>query len=141
MYNWNLAYVQYCDGGSFSGNRTDALVATVNGTTRDLWFRGGENRLATIQDLASPSLAFFTSLRQLLPWKVGPPIDNHKLADATEVMVTGCSAGAMAAYLHGDKVLDQIRAVAPNLKKAGISPDSGFFMDYEGNGTYSAHHA
>ncbi len=56
MYNWNTAYLKYCDGGSFTGNRKEALNVTVSGKEVSLWFRGAANRDAMIADMASTAL-------------------------------------------------------------------------------------
>ena len=68
MYNWNHVLMKYCDGASFSGNR-DKPLTTKNGTT--IWFRG-KAVLEAIQD-------------DLLA--------KHGLATATDLVVSGCSAG------------------------------------------------
>jgi STAM-binding protein len=103
----------YCDGLSFSGNRPTPL--TVRG--QPLHFRGAANLEAVVNDLRA---------------KAG-------LADATEVLLTGCSAGALAVLLHGDRVSALLRgasgagvgAAAAGLKMTiKLMPSSGFFLDH-----------
>ena len=104
MYNWNIAYVQYCDGGSYSGNND--TTATVQG--RQLFFRGKRIREAVYDSLSK----------------------IHGLGEATDVVISGCSAGGLAAYLHVDLWCDALKRDAPGVKCVGM-PDSGFFLDYQ----------
>jgi len=106
MYNWNAVYLKYCDGGSFSGNNESA--ADYNGAK--LYFRGIRILTAMFQDL----------------------FRNRRLSGATDVVVSGCSAGGLATYLH----LDWWRTNLPsNIRVVGM-PDSGFFRDFEGPPRY-----
>lgn len=50
---------------------------------------------------------------------------NLSLASATDVLVTGGSAGGLSTYLHADFWAD----VVPQAKTVAL-PDSGFFLDY-----------
>lgn len=98
MYNWNHVLMRYCDGASFSGN---AAPTEYNGVT--LHWAGKHIREAVVADLM----------------KAG-------LDKASDVMVSGCSAGGLATYLHTDQWCDAV----PSAKCAGL-PDSGFFLDYQ----------
>lgn len=104
MFNWNQVFVRYCDGGSFSGD--NETVTTYKGTP--LYYRGKRIREAVFDSL----------------------IKKHALAQASDLVVSGCSAGGLATFLHTDQYCDALRAVAPGLKCAGL-PDSGFFLDYQ----------
>jgi hypothetical protein len=106
MYNWNVAYLKYCDGGSFSGNNETATVYQGN----NLYFRGFRNLKAIFEDLSS----------------------NHGLNVATDVVVSGCSAGGLATYLH----VDWWRERLPQKAHVVGMPDSGFFLDYESASHY-----
>lgn len=66
MYNWNKAFLRYCDGGSFSGRNTS--TSTYNGKT--LHFKGNFNLLAIQADL----------------------INKHELLHASDAVISGCSA-------------------------------------------------
>lgn len=101
MYNWNMVFMRYCDGGSFSGN--NATVTTYKG--KKLYFRGMLILDAMLKDL----------------------LENRGLDKATDVVVSGCSAGGLASWLHTDKYRGIINK---NAKVVGL-PDSGFFLDYE----------
>lgn len=102
MYNWNSIHMNYCDGASFSGNNES--VTTYQGTK--LYSRGSRIREAVFEALA------------------------EDLASATDVVISGCSAGGLATYLHTDQWCDAIHAVNPSAKCVGM-PDSGFFLDYQ----------
>lgn len=68
--------VRYCDGGSFTGDRAEPL--TVG--DKQVFFRGARNLKALIAALV-----------------------GRGLAAASTVLVGGCSAGGLSAYLHADK--------------------------------------
>lgn len=101
MYNWNSVFMRYCDGGSFSGN--NQTVTNYQG--HNLYFRGFRILQAMFQDLYS----------------------NRRLNKATDVVVSGCSAGGLATYLH----VDWWHSRLPHSAKVVGMPDSGFFLDYE----------
>ena len=101
---FNLVYVKYCDGNSYAGARDGPL--TVQG--KPLWFRGAAIRESVIDHLRRTA-AF---------------------DDATEILVSGCSAGALAAYLHADSFYATAKAVAPQLRRFAAAPASGFFLDH-----------
>ena len=66
---------------------------------------------------------------------------KYGLSAATEVLLTGCSAGGLSTYLHADFVHDSLTAVAPQLAKFKAAPISGFFLDHdtvEGHPVYGA---
>jgi hypothetical protein len=59
-------------------------------------------------------------------------IQQHGLGQATDVVVSGCSAGGLAAYLHSDKWCDEVHAAGSKAKAKCVGlPDSGFFLDYQ----------
>jgi len=101
MYNWNMVHFKYCDGASFSGNND--TVTNVDGT--NLYFRGWKNQQAYLMDLS----------------------DNHMLQKGTDFVISGCSAGGLAAYLHVDWWAENL----PAASKVRGMPDSGFFLDYD----------
>ena len=104
LHNWNVAYLTYCDGGSFVG---DAVASDAQGA---LHFRGRANKEATLATLLA----------------------RHELASASEVVISGGSAGGLAAFIHADWWCDAIRtATGGSLSKCAALPDSGFFLDYE----------
>ncbi|KAJ9448584.1 Pectin acetylesterase 5 [Diplonema papillatum] len=102
--DFNIVYVQYCDGNSFSGNKDAPMV--VNG--RPLWFRGKRIMDAMLQRLSA----------------------SFNLSLAEKVVLTGCSAGGLAAYLHTEYVHDWFKAHADGLKVFKTVALSGFFLDH-----------
>jgi len=106
MYNWNKIMLIYCDGGSFAGNNNTRSF--FNGT--ELHFKGYKNLIAYKKDLDL----------------------NRNFQKATDVVISGCSAGGLATYLHLDWWREKIRS---STKVVGL-PDSGFFLDYAGPPDY-----
>eukprot|EP00729_Bicosta_minor_P014737 gene14737-17303_t len=79
MYNWNKVHMNYCDGASFSGNNdTVQIYQNVS-----LHWRGSRIRENIVADLMGKGLS-----------------------DASDLMVSGCSAGGLATYLHTDQWCD-----------------------------------
>ena len=103
-------FVRYCDGASFSGNN-ESEILTENGDS--LYFKGFNNLNAVLDVLR----------------------DEYALLDATDVLLTGSSAGGLAVYLHSDYIASYI-GVEENEINFMAMADSGWFMDYEGNGKY-----
>lgn len=101
MYNWNKVLLIYCDGGSFSGNN---FTKTIYNNT-EIFFRGFLNLQSYHKDL----------------------ITNHNFINATDVVISGASAGGLATFLHLDWWKSQVNK---NTKIIGL-PDVGFFPDYD----------
>jgi len=109
MCTWNKVLMRYCDGASFSGN--NLTVAEYKGAK--LHWRGKSIR----EDIAA----------QLF----GPgTLSRPAMSQATDLVVSGCSAGGLATYLHTDQWCDQLKSLSPSAKCVGL-PDSGFFLDYQ----------
>jgi len=107
MYNWNMVYLQYCDGGSFAGD--NEIPAVVSG--QNVYFRGFRNLVAYLEDL----------------------VTKHNLLKGTDVVIGGCSASGLATFLHVDWWQQH---VSTSSKVRGL-PDSGFFLDYDTVQKYS----
>jgi hypothetical protein len=115
--------LRYCDGGSFAGNNNN--VSIVDNTK--LYFRGKRILDGVLQELQK----------------------SKNLKSATDVVISGCSAGGLATYLHADWWASQFGknvkvAALPGLKKERIGvtatlsfflsfirTDSGWFVDLE----------
>jgi len=98
FYNWNVVVLLYCDGSSFSGSRANPVP--YNG--KNVYFRGKNNLIAASQDLLAKGLN-----------------------KATDVIITGCSAGGLATYLH----LDYWRSIIPSSTMVRGIADAGWFLD------------
>lgn len=109
MHDWNLAFLPYCDGGSFSGNNETA--ATYEGES--VYFRGARIREAVAEELTKEEYG------------------HGGLAAATDVVVSGCSAGGLATYLHTDQWCYVVREESNGRAKCVGMPDSGFFVNYK----------
>ncbi|XP_057473509.1 pectin acetylesterase 9-like [Actinidia eriantha] len=96
FYNWNRVKIRYCDGASFAGD-----AKFDNGTTL-LYFRGQSIWKAIILDL--------------LPKGLG---------NAKKALLSGCSAGGLASFLHCDNFTSYLPANA----SVKCSSDAGFFLD------------
>ena len=96
--NYSVVFVPYCDGASFSGNRDEPVV--VNG--RKIYFRGHRILTALVDAL----------------------IENEGLKEAEAIILTGCSAGGLATFLH----LDYVRSRFPYSEVHGLA-DAGYFVD------------
>eukprot|EP00928_Gymnodinium_smaydae_P004994 TRINITY_DN11718_c0_g2_i1.p1 TRINITY_DN11718_c0_g2~~TRINITY_DN11718_c0_g2_i1.p1 ORF type:complete len:415 (-),score=66.56 TRINITY_DN11718_c0_g2_i1:105-1349(-) len=102
MHNWNAVFIRYCDGASLSGDKE--TPANVSGNL--LHYRG-----RAILDAEIKSLLYDRGMKQ-----------------ATDVVVSGCSAGGLATFLHCDHWADAIKKSNPATVVACM-PDSGFFLD------------
>ncbi|KAJ4805015.1 Pectin acetylesterase [Rhynchospora pubera] len=97
FYNWNKVKVRYCDGASFSG---DVETTEQKGST--FYFRGQRIWEAIMDDLVVKGLA-----------------------SAKKALLTGCSAGGLATYIH----CDDFKAFVPKADTVKCMADGGFFLD------------
>jgi hypothetical protein len=98
FYNWTVAILYYCDGSSFSSWRDEPLTSG----SQKVYFRGHGNLLAASNDMLAKGLA-----------------------KATDVIITGCSAGGLSTYLH----LDYWRSIIPSAATVKGVADAGWFLD------------
>jgi len=92
----------YCDGASFSGDATEPVVFR----TQTLYFRG----------------------RRILDSVIADLFANQKFGTATDVLLTGCSAGGLSTFLHADYV----GTLLPNsVTRYKAMPGSGFFLFHD----------
>ncbi|XP_027110301.1 pectin acetylesterase 9 isoform X1 [Coffea arabica] len=96
FYNWNRVKLRYCDGASFAGD------AKFDNGTSLLYFRGQRIWRAIIQDL--------------LPKGLG---------HARKALLSGCSAGGLASFLHCDNLTNYL----PKNTSVKCLSDAGFFLD------------
>ena len=106
LATWSKVWLPYCDGASFSGRNAGTVrFDNGNGTVSDLYFRGAYNLEAT------------------LDWLMTNATTNFSRAET--VVLTGCSAGGLAAYLHADEVAQRV----PPTADFRVAPGSGFFSN------------
>ncbi|KAG0491640.1 hypothetical protein HPP92_005038 [Vanilla planifolia] len=107
FFNWNRVKIRYCDGASFTGDSEYSNGKEV------IYFRGKRIWEAIIDDLLSKGLM-----------------------QAQMVLLSGCSAGGLAAFLH----CDALSQVLPESVIIKCMSDAGFFLDVRdisGNDTFS----
>ena len=97
---WTIVHMKYCDGTGHQGYKKDPVE--YKGTK--LWFRGHN---ATMGQLNSINEKF------------------KLFSAATDIIVTGQSAGGLATFLWSNYITDR----APKDAKVWSVPDSGIFLD------------
>ena len=116
MYNWNSIEIRYCDGASVSGDKKGPT--NVNGT--NLMFRG----------------------RAILDAEIKSILIDRGMDKATDVIVSGCSAGGLATFLHCDHwqaaIAKATTAANGAAAKVACMPDSGFFLDEDRSPLYGS---
>ncbi|KAJ9134920.1 hypothetical protein P3X46_032160 [Hevea brasiliensis] len=95
FYNWNRIKIKYCDGSSFTGD-----VEAVDPKTQ-LYFRGERVWQAVIDDLLAKGMK-----------------------NAQNAILSGCSAGGLAAILHCDK----FKSLLPATARVKCVSDAGYFI-------------
>ena len=100
----NAIYLPYGDGASFSGYRAESWP--VPGKTENLTFRGIKNLDAAVEFAMA-----------------------HGMDAATELVITGVSAGGLSTFLHMDRIAARVRRNSPGVKVRG-APVVGFFLDH-----------
>ena len=112
FWAFNKVYVMYCDGGSFSGN----VDRPVRVGSTSLYFRGKAILRSVIRTL----------------------VQQGGMGGASQVLLSGCSAGGLSTYLHADAVGAMLPSSVTVYKAA---PISGFFLDrttLSGQSVYNA---
>ena len=107
---WTKIFLPYVDGSSQVSDVTEPIAVGK----RTIFYRGARIHRATVETLLAV----------------------EGLSAATDVVLSGGSAGGLATFLHADSWRDAILASSPNAKVVAV-PDSGFFLNYNA----SAHRA
>jgi len=102
-YNWTKIYLPYLDGSS----QTSDLDSPVKVGTQTIYYRGARIHRATVETLLS----------------------LEGLSSATDVVLSGGSAGGLATYLHADSWRSAVLSASPAAKVVAV-PDSGFFLQF-----------
>ena len=118
FWNWTHVYVRYCDGGSFSGNRNDAILIE----NQKMYFRGKRIIDALIDSLNE---------------------NNQLLSKATDIVISGGSAGGLTIVLHSNYIVQNINIIdipKETAKKMNVSNiniaalvNVGYFIKYNGH--------
>ena len=109
-YNWNKVWVGYCDGGSFLGDVDEPVKFDSPFFKKGLLYFRGKAILEAVYD---------SLLR------------TQGLDKATDVIVSGSSAGGLSVMLNIDKISKIIKAGSSAKKKPKVVGvvDAGFFLD------------
>ncbi|KAM7497936.1 hypothetical protein LguiA_022350 [Lonicera macranthoides] len=109
FYHWNRIVIRYCDGSSFTGD-----VEQVD-PVYHVHFRGARVFDAIMEDLL-----------------------ERGMKNASNALLTGCSAGGLASILNCDK----FRALLPTKARVKCMSDGGFFLyarDFFGGYHFETH--
>ena len=112
--NCHCLYLPYCDGASFSGYR------------KEPW---GKNTTGTSTGTGSNSLLTFRGIKNL-DHAVDYAIQHLGMQQATEIVVTGGSAGGLAVFLHADRISKRVQTQINRTIVVRAQPDVGFFLDH-----------
>jgi hypothetical protein len=96
-------FIRNCDGSSFTSSRPDVFTGADDGDDDD------DNNGLYMQG------------KQILDGVLSDLLSTKYLGHASEVVITGCSAGGLAVMIHADSIADRIRASARDLRR----PDAG----------------
>lgn len=102
--NFSVAYLRYCDGGSFTGLNIEPDIA-LNGTG-PLYYAGRHNLNAVLHDL----------------------VEVHGVDKFDHIIVSGCSAGGMACHLHCKSIASFFKGLNTAFDVRCIC-DAGMFID------------
>ena len=106
--DWSMAYVIYCDGASFSGNRSRPVEAEGVRGGRKLFYLQGS--------------AILRSILQHL-------VQRRGLHAVREVIFGGTSAGGFAVVRHCNPVGQRLFQWLPSLARFSCIVESGVFLD------------
>ena len=117
----NLVMLNYCSSDSWSGRKSDVPLRSVDDATKgySVHFQG-----ATISEAA------FTALERGV---TGMP----KLTDATDLLISGDSAGASAVRTHLDRIAARMKTISPNARVRG-QMEATFYPDFNGKQGFPA---
>ena len=98
---WSKVYLKYCDGSGHQGTRSEPVAYKE----RKLYFRGNNITIAQFKAI-DEALGLFSG-------------------KVSQVVLSGCSAGGLAAYHWANYLTDNL----PSSAKLWVIPDSGIFLD------------
>jgi hypothetical protein len=107
-FEWNWVYMLYCDGHYYAGANTSTTLAPHRKKTEELYFRGAFNVEAILSTLGLTKAAHAASMG----------------VEATDVLVHGCSSGAVAVFSNAD----HIRSLMPSNIRVAAAANSGYYM-------------
>ena len=123
--NWATAYVKYCDGGSMTGTREDSTPQR-NGSSGPLWCKCCRRLELLPAFLTSSSNPCTDRGKYNLDAQLEHMVAAHSLKTFDRIILSGCSAGGMACYIHCDYVHDFFAPI-----DVKCICDAGIFLDVE----------
>ena len=108
-YNWNKIWIPYCDGASFMGDQDETTPVDFSFFKGGLYFRGAAIIKAVYDNL----------------------IKDFGVDKATDVIISGSSAGGLTVMLHIDRIARWIKdssKLDKSPRVVGVS-DAGYFLD------------
>ena len=102
LHNYTLVFLHYCDGASFSGD----AAAAAQSPEGPVYYRG----------------------KRILDAMLGRLFAAGMAGGATDIVVSGSSAGGLAVYLHLDAVAAAARDRAPGATVRGLA-SAGYFLE------------
>ena len=121
FYNYSMVFIHYCDGSSHSSDANAPIPVPME--IRQQLEQDARNNPTEYQTLTAPSQIYFRGRANLLAI-LNYLKQNTTIGTASEIIVSGGSAGATSVYLG----LDAIPSLFPNAKILG-APDAGYFLD------------
>lgn len=112
FHEYNKVFIPINDGTSFTGNLDQPIPASVPPKYPHKWpiyLRGGRIVTAVMSFL----------------------MKDYRMANATDIVITGGSSGGMAVYLNCDRIADQIHATNAKIRVTCLA-DAGLFLDHAG---------
>lgn len=127
FYDWNIVYLRYCDGGSFKGNATSAARPDYVLSKSD----GVPNSLPLKDLMGSRVNGFPLKGQAVFEALISHLIEGRGLALATHLLLSGISAGGVAALLHCDAFRNRLLAVSAASTEPVVKclADAAFFID------------
>ena len=122
FYNYSMVFIHYCDGTSHSSNATAPVP--VSAEIRQELEKQAHANPKEYQTLTAPSQIYFRGRANLIAVIEYLKL-NTTLGTATDVILSGGSAGATSTYLALDFVPSLFSS---NVRLVG-APDAGFFLD------------
>ncbi|CAI6006075.1 unnamed protein product [Closterium sp. NIES-64] len=104
FHNWNFVIFKYCDGAAFAGSRGAVQSRNANSNKPPVYMEGRWNLIGIVEELLA----------------------KQRLGQATDVLLTGCSAGGQGVSMVCDGVA---KWMAQYGAKTRCLMDAGFFMD------------
>jgi len=106
FHSWNYVVFAYCDGGCFTGMRHDPVKIE----NKSIYYRGYYNLESIINELKA----------------------KYGLNKATEVILSGGSAGGVSTFIHMDQIAAMLPSTVKSYKAVAFSGINSLYPNIEG---------